>query len=189
MAEWPTVTIQEGFTYVQSGTPSGAEEGETWFDTDANESYVYTGSSWVSMTANDHSELSGVGSSDHHSRYSDSEARTAVDGSNVSITGDADTVDGQHASDLGGLNSSSNGSAIQGNDSKTVTVSVDPSANTILAARLSADDPDNSPTVGPEGTEDITYTAEFDGPNGEVTFHVTNNTGTYTDIIGTVIYP
>ncbi|WP_225334916.1 hypothetical protein [Halomicrobium urmianum] len=36
----------------------------------------------------------------HHSRYSDSEARTAVDGANVSISGDADTVDGQHASDL-----------------------------------------------------------------------------------------
>lgn len=39
-------------------------------------------------------------SSAHHSRYSDSEARTAVNGSNVDIAGDADTVDGLHASDL-----------------------------------------------------------------------------------------
>jgi len=36
----------------------------------------------------------------HHSRYSDSEARTAVDGANVSITGDADTVDGFEATEL-----------------------------------------------------------------------------------------
>ena len=50
----------------------------------------------------DHGNLSGVGASDHHSRYSDSEARTAVDGANVDIAGDADTVDGQHAGDLGG---------------------------------------------------------------------------------------
>jgi hypothetical protein len=34
------------------------------------------------------------------SRYTDSEARTAVDGANVSITGDADTVDGHNASDF-----------------------------------------------------------------------------------------
>jgi len=49
----------------------------------------------------DHGNLTGVGSSDHHTRYSDGEARTAVDGSNVDIGGDADTVDGQHAGDLG----------------------------------------------------------------------------------------
>lgn len=43
---------------------------------------------------------------DTHSRYTDNEARTAVDGSNVSVgfadsAGDADTVDGQEAADLG----------------------------------------------------------------------------------------
>ncbi|WP_336359051.1 hypothetical protein [Haloarcula sp. CGMCC 1.6347] len=36
----------------------------------------------------------------HHSRYSDSEARTAVDGANVDIAGDADTVDGQDAGEF-----------------------------------------------------------------------------------------
>lgn len=34
----------------------------------------------------------------HLTRYTDTEARSAVDGSNVSITGDADTVDGEDAS-------------------------------------------------------------------------------------------
>lgn len=37
---------------------------------------------------------------DTHSRYSDSEARTAVNGANVNISGDADTVDGKDASQL-----------------------------------------------------------------------------------------
>jgi hypothetical protein len=37
---------------------------------------------------------------DTHNRYSDSEARSAVDGANIDITGDADTVDGYHGNDL-----------------------------------------------------------------------------------------
>lgn len=44
--------------------------------------------------------------SDTHTRYDDNEARSAVDNSNVSVgyaddAGDADTVDGQHASQIG----------------------------------------------------------------------------------------
>lgn len=38
--------------------------------------------------------------SDLHSRYTNSEARSAVDGSNIDIVGDADTVDGNHAVDF-----------------------------------------------------------------------------------------
>ena len=51
-----------------------------------------------------HDELTNVGSSDHHSRYTDSEAVVAVNAQTslaVDITGDADTVDGLHASELG----------------------------------------------------------------------------------------
>ena len=47
-----------------------------------------------------HDELTNVGSSDHHSRYTDSEAVVAVNAQTslaVDITGDADTVDGEHA--------------------------------------------------------------------------------------------
>jgi hypothetical protein len=50
-----------------------------------------------------HDELTNVGSSDHHSRYTDSEAVAAVNGETslaVDITGDADTVDGQNYSDI-----------------------------------------------------------------------------------------
>lgn len=43
-----------------------------------------------------HNDLSNVGSSDHHTKYSDSDAQSAVDGANIDITGDADTVDGYH---------------------------------------------------------------------------------------------
>jgi len=42
-----------------------------------------------------HDSLSGgTDSNAHHTRYSDSEARTAVDNANIDITGDADSVDG-----------------------------------------------------------------------------------------------
>jgi len=42
-----------------------------------------------------HDNLSGgTDSNAHHSRYSDSEAQTAVDGANIDIGGDADSVDG-----------------------------------------------------------------------------------------------
>ena len=50
-----------------------------------------------------HDELTNVGSSDHHSRYTDSETVAAVNGETslaVDITGDADTVDGQNYSDI-----------------------------------------------------------------------------------------
>ena len=60
-----------------------------------------------------HNELTNVGSSDHHSRYTDSEAVVAVnaqtslavditgDADHADTAGDADTVDGLHASELG----------------------------------------------------------------------------------------
>jgi len=50
-----------------------------------------------------HDELTNVGSSDHHSRYTDSEAVVAVNAQTslaVDIAGDADTVDGQNYSDI-----------------------------------------------------------------------------------------
>ncbi|NMJ76760.1 hypothetical protein GLU01_01695 [Nanohaloarchaea archaeon] len=41
-----------------------------------------------------HDNLSSVNSADHHAKYTDTNAQNAVDGANVSIGGDADTVDG-----------------------------------------------------------------------------------------------
>lgn len=54
------------YTYVQDAEPSGAEEGETWYDSGANEAYVYDGNNWVEQTVVDHAELSGLTASDHH---------------------------------------------------------------------------------------------------------------------------
>ena len=57
----------------------------------------------VSGHNHNHDELTNVGSSDHHSRYTDSETVAAVNGETslaVDITGDADTVDGQNYSDI-----------------------------------------------------------------------------------------
>ncbi|QLG29978.1 hypothetical protein HUG10_20440 (plasmid) [Halorarum halophilum] len=55
----------------------------------------------VNESAIDHSNLAGVGASDHHARYTDTEAVAAVNAEtslSVDITGDADTLDGNHAS-------------------------------------------------------------------------------------------
>jgi hypothetical protein len=57
----------------------------------------------VSGHDHNHNELTNVGSSDHHSRYTDNEAVVAVNAQTslaVDITGDADTVDGQNYSDI-----------------------------------------------------------------------------------------
>jgi hypothetical protein len=99
------------------GYPSDAEEGESLYHVTEDAAYVYTGSSWVEQTVTNHSQLAGISEGDHRSdqrvadlapvqsRYTDSEARTAVDGSNVSVghagtAGDADTLDGNQPEDL-----------------------------------------------------------------------------------------
>ena len=57
----------------------------------------------VSTFSGSHADLTNVGASDHHTRYADSEAVSAVNAEtslSVDITGDADTVDGKHASEF-----------------------------------------------------------------------------------------
>jgi hypothetical protein len=77
------------------------------------------------------SELSDVSadsvSGAHHSRYSDNEAVTAVNNEtslSVDITGDADTVDGQDANDIGvGSSTYGYGISSSGNDVKRINLS------------------------------------------------------------------
>lgn len=71
----------------------------------ANNSVTVAGNSVAlgNSTSINHSDLSGIGSADHHAKYTDSEAVSAVNAENsltVDISGDADTVDGKDASDL-----------------------------------------------------------------------------------------
>lgn len=79
------------FTYVQTGTPSGPKEGETWYDTDDDAAKVYDGAAWVTMDVESHGQLTNVGSDNHHTRYADSEAVSAVDGSSLSSLDIQDT--------------------------------------------------------------------------------------------------
>ena len=86
-----------GYDYVEASYPSGADEGESLYHLTENAAFVYSGTEWIEQTVTDHSQLSGVNEGDHRSdqrvsdlapvqtRYADSEARTAVDGSNVSV--------------------------------------------------------------------------------------------------------
>jgi len=54
-----------GYDYVQSGQPADPLEGESWYDKDANEAYVYDGASWLELSVGDHGELSGVQPGQH----------------------------------------------------------------------------------------------------------------------------
>jgi len=92
---WPTDSLSSGFVYVRETEPENPEEGETWYDLNANEAKVYDGGVWHLLTVTEHSEIGGISAGQHRS---DSNIRSTVDGQV-----DADTVDGQHASDLGGL--------------------------------------------------------------------------------------
>lgn len=85
------------FSFVQDAEPNppeGLEEGDSWFDTANDEVKVYDGAAWKKTGVVEHSALQGVTSDAHHSRYSDVEARGAVDGADVDILGDAATVGG-----------------------------------------------------------------------------------------------
>ncbi len=84
MSEWSGTIPEILYTYVQDAAPAGAEEGETWYDLDGNAAYVYDGANWIDLSVTDHGQLSGIGASDHHTRYGDDEARQAVDGSSLS---------------------------------------------------------------------------------------------------------
>jgi len=105
------------FTYVQKSTPENPEEGETWYKTDTNEAKVYDGAAWQRLTVTDHGELGGVSVGQHRS---DSNVRATVDGQV-----DADTVDGQHAGEIGVEIASESGSGVESvPDSGAVYVTV-----------------------------------------------------------------
>jgi hypothetical protein len=90
---WPSPVLSSGFTYVSDTAPTAPEEGETWYDTSTSEAKAYDGVSWLKLTVTDHAELGSVSAGQHRS---DANIQSVVDGQV-----DADTVDGQHASDLG----------------------------------------------------------------------------------------
>jgi hypothetical protein len=61
------------YNYVQAAEPNppnGLKEGETWYETDTDTSWVYDGTDWVELTVTDHTQLSGVSASQHHSPVS-----------------------------------------------------------------------------------------------------------------------
>lgn len=74
------------YTYVQNAQPSGAEEGESWYDTGANAAYVYDGASWIEQTVAAHSDLSGVSSSNHHSKPTGTGSAGQVNTYNSSVS-------------------------------------------------------------------------------------------------------
>lgn len=79
MSRFPSVGgSRQSYTYVKDGYPADAKEGESLYHISEDAAYVYTGASWVEQTVTSHSQLSGVGESDHHNRYTDSEAASSA---------------------------------------------------------------------------------------------------------------
>lgn len=64
--EWPSAGGGT-WTYVQDTSPDAPQTGETWYDTSVDEGKVYTsGGAWHTLSTQDHGELGGIGSGDHH---------------------------------------------------------------------------------------------------------------------------
>ncbi|QIR31068.1 hypothetical protein HrrHc2_140 [Halorubrum virus Hardycor2] len=93
-----------GSTSDGSGSDSTTSDGSTSTDTSIEESDL----AFDTATQAELDAHAGDGSA-HHSRYTDSEAVAAIESVaeklNADISGDADTVDGKHASELGGASS------------------------------------------------------------------------------------
>lgn len=118
-----------GFDYVQDAEPANAEEGEEWYDTGADKAYVFDGAAWVEQTVVDHSQLSGIGTTDHRT---DSNVQNAVDGSTLSdlalSTSLTDPAGVQHTSELAektdvveGVLKHDKAAAFDGSDGETVS--------------------------------------------------------------------
>jgi hypothetical protein len=119
-------------------------------------------------TSVDHADLSNIAADDHHAKYTDAEAVSAVNAEttlSVDISGDADTVDGIEAADLGfkfdGQIVSSNHTASQGENvfvdanSSAVTVTLPPPSTDLVVNVKKIDSSDNDVTVSPNSTETI----------------------------------
>jgi len=116
-----------------------------------------------------HDELTNVGSSDHHSRYTDSEAVATVNGERsltVDITGNAGTLDGKHAYDFADASHNHDGGYINGYQSNNQS-DIDPStlANCWETIEVNSGDftivDNNTIEVNEGGVYSVDYTCSF----------------------------
>lgn len=78
MSNWSGSIPELLFTYVQENKPGNAVEGETWYDEDDNQAYVFTDDvgSTTEFTVTEHSALGGIGADDHHAQAHDNADHT-----------------------------------------------------------------------------------------------------------------
>lgn len=149
----------DAYTYVQDSQPGGAEEGETWYDTGSNAAYVYDGASWIEQTVVDRSQLSGVGGADHHTRYSDGEARSAVrtNTGQIDSYGGSQQLTGSSATDPWSV-TFGNGDGLQVHDQISVTVTendgTSDNKNPVVEEIV---------VVDPDGNETTVWSGSFGG--------------------------
>jgi len=95
MSGWSGTIPEQLYTYVQTAKPTGAEEGESWYDLDDDKAYVFIDGQGTTteLTLDDHAQLAGVGPSDHHDPVSVSDP-LAQSGQSLSLSlANALTVD------------------------------------------------------------------------------------------------
>jgi len=104
VGRFPKLVPDRFYNYVsnaQPDPPGGVEEGETWYDPDTANSYVYDGAVWVDLTVVAHSQLSGISSDDHHSPVTTSDPLTVDAGQGLGLSlGSFLKVDGSGSLDL-----------------------------------------------------------------------------------------
>jgi hypothetical protein len=105
VGRFPKLVPERFYNYVSNGQPDppgGVEEGETWYDPDTANSYVYDGAVWVDLTVVAHSQLSGISSDDHHNPVTTSDPLTVDAGQGLGMSlASTMQVDGNGDLDLG----------------------------------------------------------------------------------------
>jgi hypothetical protein len=89
VGRFPKLVPERFYNYVsntQPDPPGGVEEGETWYDPDTANSYVYDGATWVDLTVVAHSQLSGISSDDHHNPVTTSDPLTVDAGQGIGMS-------------------------------------------------------------------------------------------------------
>lgn len=90
----------QGYDYVQTAQPAEPEEGQTWYDLDADSALVYDGANWVEMTVTDHAQLSGVTADAHHAKTTSAAALSDVSADSVTDAHHTKTTSAAALSDV-----------------------------------------------------------------------------------------
>ena len=154
--------------------PAPGTEGRIFFESDTGRVLYDSGSSWVELGLSEsqislanlatkaHSDLSGIGSSDHHAKYTDEEAQDAV-GNNV---GDGLSYDDANATVE--MNVVATGSVTLSSGSATIDTGVSEATTATFQVAIGPTTDDSEITASIQANSGGNYTVHFDEINTSV---------------------